>query len=88
MSFAEYLKERRGKLGLTQGELAARTGGVVSQSSLSHYEAGRKRPAHAGLVALLRALDVSGIYRALALSAWAEPLATKGPGFCVPTKKP
>jgi transcriptional regulator with XRE-family HTH domain len=74
MSFAEYLKEHREKHRLTQGELSARTGGVVSQSSLSHYESGRKRPAHAGLIALLGALDVSGIERAVALWAWASPL--------------
>jgi transcriptional regulator with XRE-family HTH domain len=74
MSFGAYLKEQRGKLGLTQGDLAERTAGIVSQSSLSHYEAGRKRPAHAGLVALLEALEVNGIDRAVALTVWASPL--------------
>ena len=74
MSFGAYLKEQRGKLGLTQGELSDRTAGTVSQSSLSHYESGRKRPAHAGLVALLEALGVNGIDRAVALTVWAMPL--------------
>lgn len=74
MSFDQYLKERREKLGLNQGQLSRLTAGVVSQSSLSHYESGRKRPAHAGLIALLEALGVTGIERAVALWAWASPL--------------
>jgi DNA-binding transcriptional regulator YiaG len=74
VSFGAYLKDQRGRLGLTQGELVERTAGTVSQSSLSHYEAGRKRPAHAGLVALLGALGVNGIDRAVALTVWASPL--------------
>ena len=74
MTFGEYLREERKKRGWTQRELVDRTEGAVSQASLSTYESGKARPAHAALVALLEAFEVVGVDRAVALHIWAAPL--------------
>lgn len=74
MTFGEYLREERKKRNWTQTDLAEKTAGAVSQASLSTYESGKARPAHAALVALLEALEVVGVDRAVALHIWAAPL--------------
>jgi transcriptional regulator with XRE-family HTH domain len=53
----ERIEEIRLKRGLSQGELAKRTG--LTQGFIWQVEAGRKEPGKRALVALARALSVS-----------------------------
>jgi transcriptional regulator with XRE-family HTH domain len=57
MTFGERLRAIRRAAGLTQVELAARSG--VSQPSISQYEAGDTEPAWSTVAALCRALGVT-----------------------------
>ena len=74
MTFGEYLRQERKKRNWTQQDLVDRTARAVSQASLSTYEGGTQRPAHAALVAILEAFDLVGVERAVALHVWASPL--------------
>lgn len=53
---AVVLRDARHHAGLTQNELAARTG--IAQPNISAYESGRRTPTVRTLVALLDACDV------------------------------
>ncbi len=56
MAFKDVLKQLRTSRGLTQKDLALRTG--VSQNAISMYETGRREPDMRMLAALGEALDV------------------------------
>ena len=55
MDVPATLRDARRRAGLTQAELAARTG--TSQATISAYESGRKRPSVDTLSRLLGAMD-------------------------------
>ena len=57
MPFADKLKRARLRAGLTQPQLAARSG--VPQPTISRLEAGKYKPQHGTLLRLARALGVS-----------------------------
>lgn len=59
-SFASRLRTAREARGLTQVDLAARTG--IVQNALSHYECGRREPSLDNLRRLAVALGVSAGY--------------------------
>ncbi len=77
MHFGDLLILKRHEAGLTQRQLCEKTGGVVSQASLSQYESGKARPAHKSLVSILDALGINGADRAVALHAWSTPLTSE-----------
>ena len=58
--FRQRLRRARAQRGLSQAELAVRTG--LQQSALSHYESGARRPSFTNLRRLASALDVSTDY--------------------------
>ena len=63
----QMLADARGRLGLTQGELAARA--HISPSSLRAYECGRRHPSRPYLGALLDVLKVDRVERSKILAA-------------------
>lgn len=56
-SFPARLRETRAKRGLEQAQLAARAG--IPATSISHFEAGRRKPSLVNLGNLAEALEVS-----------------------------
>jgi len=56
-NFINNLKEVREFLGLTQSELARRTG--LQPSAINHFEAGRREPTMQNLVKLAEGLGVT-----------------------------
>jgi DNA-binding XRE family transcriptional regulator len=59
MSFgAAQSRGARGLLGMTQAELAAKSG--VSLRTIAHFEAGERQPIPANLTAIQRALETAG----------------------------
>ena len=60
MNCGERIAGLREKLGLTQGELAAKLG--ITRASLSHYETNRRQPDYETLAALADFFDVSVDY--------------------------
>lgn len=59
-SFAVRLAEQRQRRGLTQAQLAAKTG--LNSAAISHFETEERRPSFANLFRLVTALDVSADY--------------------------
>jgi transcriptional regulator with XRE-family HTH domain len=71
MSAAALIREARRRAGLTQQELAARSG--TSQPTLSTYESGRKDPSVATLERLLAATGAQlAVKRDPAAASWSE----------------
>lgn len=62
MSFADQVRKRREKLGLSQSDLARLLG--TDPSHVAHYEAGRREPTFGNAVSMARALGVSMDYLA------------------------
>lgn len=56
-TFADRLKEQRGKAGLTQAALAEEAG--ITRQAVAHLEQGLREPSWATVQAIARALGVS-----------------------------
>jgi predicted ATPase/DNA-binding XRE family transcriptional regulator len=80
IGLGELLRRRRIHQGLTQEELAERVGGGLSVDTISNVERERTRPHRHTLLALLAALELSGVERDAALAAWRAAGRMASPG--------
>ena len=70
MSFATNLRQAREKRGLSQSALAALCG--IAATSISHFEAGRRKPSYDNMAVLCEALDPLELFGSNEASSFAD----------------